>query len=140
MKENKWKIITLILCVGIIVAGLLYYSLSQRFNQYLEHELKKISKEKSQEIARDYLRNSPTFKFDGMEDTLRLVETNTMRCPYCWEFVFEFASRHAGYGNRSGQILAQVITSHTARIMVQEGEVVSAIMDDKWDMMWQKMI
>ncbi|MFQ6073444.1 MAG: hypothetical protein ACE5KT_12205 [Methanosarcinales archaeon] len=129
LKENKWKIITLILCVGIIVAGLLYY-----------YDLKKISKEKSQEIASDYLRNSPTFKFDGMEDTLKLVETNTMRCPYCWGFVFEFQSRHAGYGNRSGQILAQVITFHTTRIVVREGEVVSAIMDDKWDIMRQKMI
>jgi predicted secreted protein len=104
------------------------------------YQLKVVSQEESQEIARQYLLNSPTFKFDGMEDSLELVATNTMKCPYCWEFVFEFQCRHAGYGDRTGQMLAEVITPHTARIIVDQGEVVSAIMDEKWDMMTQKLI
>lgn len=37
-------------------------------------------------------------------------------------------------------MLAQVITPHTARIIVEYGRVTSAIMDKKWDMMAQKMI
>ena len=99
-----------------------------------------ITLEQSQRIAEDYVRNSPTFAFDGMEETLVLVETLTLKCPYCWQFVFQFESRHAGYGDRTGQMLAQVITAHTARITVQEGEVVQAIMDDKWDIMQQKKL
>ncbi|HEX77373.1 MAG TPA: hypothetical protein G4O03_03050 [Dehalococcoidia bacterium] len=99
-----------------------------------------VSQEQSQQIAEDYVRNCPTFAFDGIEETLRLVETITLRCPYCWEFVFRFQSRHAGYGDRTGQVLAQVLTTHTARIIVQEGEVIQAVMDDEWDMMQQKPI
>ena len=91
-------------------------------------------------IAKDYLLNSLTFKFDGIEDTLELVATNTCACPYCWQFVFEFECRHAGYGDRADQIPAEVITPHTAGITIDQGEVVSAIMDNQWDMMKQKMI
>lgn len=40
----------------------------------------------------------------------------------------------------TGQMLAEVITPHTAGITIDQGEVVSAIMDDQWDMMKQKMI
>jgi PGF-CTERM protein len=95
---------------------------------------------KSLEIAEEYLLNSPTFRFDGIEDSLKLVDTNTLDCPDCWEFVFEFQCRHAGYGNRAGQMLAQVITPHTAKIVIEQGRVTSAIMDEKWDMLEQKMI
>lgn len=100
-------------------------------------EFNRVSQEESEEIARNYLLNCPTFKFDGIEDTVELVATNTMKCPYCWEFVFEFQCRHAGYGDRTGQILAEAITPHTAKIIVEQGEVISAIMDDQWDMMEQ---
>jgi hypothetical protein len=75
-----------------------------------------------------------------MQDTLLLVNTETLRCPYCWEFEFEFDCRHAGYGDRTGLILAQVITPHVARILVIEGEVNRAILDGTWDMMLQESI
>ena len=99
-----------------------------------------ISQEESQEIAWQYVINEPTFVFDGMAETLALVNTTTLKCPYCWEFVYQFDCRQAGYGNRTGLMVAQVITSHTARIIVQEGRVTSAVMDGSWDMMGQKSI
>lgn len=42
---------------------------------------------KSREIAKDYLPNSPTFRFDGIEDSLKLEDTNTFECPDWGEFV-----------------------------------------------------
>ncbi len=97
------------------------------------------SEEESQEIAIEYLLNCSTFKFDGIEDSVRLVATNTLRGPNSWEFIYEFECLHAGYGDRSGQYVAEVITPHTARIIVVRGEVTSAI-DEKWDMMKQMML
>jgi len=99
-----------------------------------------ISQEESQEIARQYVINEPTFVFDGMGETLALVSTTTLKCPYCWEFAYQFDCRQSGYGNRTGLMVAQVITSHTASIVVQEGKVTSAVMDGSWDMMGQKLI
>ena len=89
-------------------------------------------------VAEGFARNSPTFVFDGIEDTLRLADTLRPRCPYCWVFVFEFDSRHAGYGDRTGQMLAQVITSHEVSIAVEQLEITSAVMDNKWDMIGQR--
>jgi hypothetical protein len=101
---------------------------------------KQMSEEESQRIAEEFVKNSPTFVFDGIEDTLRLIDTITLRCPYCWQFIFEFDSRHAGYGDRTGQALAQVITHHIAQITIVMGEVKSAVMDDMWDMLNQEKI
>ncbi len=99
-----------------------------------------ISQEESQEIARQYVINEPTFVFDGMGETLALVSSTTLKCPYCWEFAYQFDCRQAGYGNRTGLMVAQVITPHTARIVVEEGSITSAVMDIDWDMMGQKRI
>jgi heat shock protein HslJ len=102
--------------------------------------LTEMSVEWSRDIAEEFVKNSPTFAYDGIEETLELTKTLTARCPFCWVFTFEFDSRHAGYGNREGESLAQVITHHQAVITVDKGEVVSAIMDAKWDMLRQAFI
>lgn len=59
---------------------------------------KRKTMKKSREIAEDYLLNSLTFRFDGIEDSLKLGNTNTLKCPYCWEFVFEFQCRAGSSG------------------------------------------
>lgn len=100
--------------------------------------IKQVSKQESQEIAEDFIMNSPTFAFDGISKSLSLKETLTARCPSCWVFIFEFECRNAGYGNRTGQELATVITPHTATIAMQQGEIKSAELDRKWDMLNQK--
>ena len=128
----------LVLAIAIVIA--LALSFAQLYPGTIEEPEVGCDKGKSREIAKDYLLNSPTFRFDGIEDSLKLVVTNTLKCPCCWEFVFEFQCRHSGYGNRTGQILAQVITPHTARIIIEQGRVTSAVMDEKWDMLEQKMI
>jgi len=94
----------------------------------------------AREIAETFVKNSPTFKFDGMEDTLSYLDTVTLRTPFGWQFTFEFQSSHAGYGDRTGQVLAQVITPHTAVITVIRAEVVTATLDEKWNMLEQRMI
>ena len=99
-----------------------------------------MSKEGSQAIAEEFVRGSPTFAFDGMEETLKLTETLTARCPFCWSFTFEFDSRQAGYGDRTGKMLAQVITHHRAAIMVEQMEITSAVIDEKWDMLRQREV
>jgi len=102
--------------------------------------LTQMSQQSSQTIAEEFVINSPTFAFDGIRDTLELTETVTADCPYCWLFVFESDSRQAGYGNRTGMMLAQVITHHRAVIAVEQHEIMYAVMDDKWDMLTQTEI
>ena len=97
-----------------------------------------VTVEESERIAREYVTGSPTFQFDGIEETLVLVYTEALRCPYCWESEFRFDCRHAGYGDRTGLALAQVITSDAARLQVAEGCVTGAFLDGTWNMMKQR--
>lgn len=97
------------------------------------------SQEASRKKALEFVRLETTFRFDGIPETLEATETTSVGNG--WQFTIEFDSRHAGYGNRSGQILAQVITHHKAEITVQGGlGVTKAVMDGVWDMIDQRMI
>ena len=97
------------------------------------------SQEASRDKALEFVRLETTFRFDGIPETLEATETTSVGNG--WQFTIEFDSRHAGYGNRSGQVLAQVITHHTAEITVQGGlGVTKAVMDGVWDMIDQRMI
>ncbi len=98
------------------------------------------TEEASRDIAEEFVKNSPTLTFDGIEGSLELVETLYPDIENAWTFVYRFESRHADYGDRTGQVLAQVITPHEVTITVEQGKVKSAIMDEKWDMIDQKML
>ena len=94
----------------------------------------------SQGIAVEFLSHSPTFRFDGLENTLKLIQDEDGERLSRWIFYYEFQSRHAGYGDRSGLMLAQVITDHRAQIVVEQGEVVYAVLDGRWDELRQRII
>jgi serpin B len=94
----------------------------------------------SQWLAKRFVVNSPTFQFDGIQKTLELTDTITLRCPNCWEFYYEFDCAHAGYGDRTDEIVASVITHHKARITVNQFKVTQATLDDQWDMINQTML
>lgn len=98
------------------------------------------NEKESGQIARNYVLNDATFKFDGIADSLKLIATNSLDTPYSWEFLYQFTSAHSGYGDRTGQILLQVLTDHRAKIRVVKGKVTAAIIDDRWDMMQQAML
>ena len=89
-------------------------------------------------IAEEFIINNSTFKFDGIEGSLVLVSnnpgwTNSFRS---WSYVFAFETGHAGHGDRTGQFLADVITKHTAVILIdiEANTVRSAVCDGTWDM------
>ena len=100
----------------------------------------RMTEDESRQIAENYLSNSPTFSFDGIEDTIQLVEILYPDGENALQFGFQFESRHPGYGDRSGQILAYVITPHEAVITIEHGEVKSALIDEKWDMIEQQIL
>ena len=93
------------------------------------------------DISKDFIIHAPTFKFDGMNETLRVIDTKILESfPEQYVTTLTFDSRFAGYGNRTGQVLAQVITPHTAVVTVVNNTVTSAIIDGKWDELKQKPV
>lgn len=85
----------------------------------------------SEQVARDFVKECPTFEYDGMEDTLELVNKEKLEETHTWRFTYEFQSRHAGYGDRTGQVVAQVITPHQVVITVEQNTVTYAVMDGR---------
>ncbi len=98
----------------------------------------KYTEEESLEIAEKFVLDDSTYTFDG--EGLTHTGTEALQCPSCWEFTFEFTSRQAGYGDRSDQMVAQVITPHVAKVTVENGKVTRAVLDDEWDMIDEEMI
>lgn len=98
-----------------------------------------ISATEAETIAQDWIKNAPTYKYDG--SSLTLVNHFIMESfPEQHSLTYSFMSDHAGYGNRSDQMTAEVLTNHTVNIRMFQGLVTSAIIDDVWDEMNQQMI
>lgn len=58
-----------------------------------------------------------------------------------FEVTFTFESAFAGYGpTDEDEVAAQVITPHTIVVTVEEGEVIGAIVDEKYDEISEEMI
>ena len=96
--------------------------------------------EESKSIAQDFIQQSATLQFDGIDHSLELVNTGELECSGCWEFTCRFESRHSGYGDRAGQMLAQVITPHEAKITVERNEVTEGILDGTWNMLTESEV
>ena len=94
------------------------------------------------QAAEDYVRNSPTFRFDGIENTFELESSRAIKyCPGCYEYTFYFESRHPGVGDRTGVQLRNILTPHRVVVNVTyETNVVMGVMDDSWDIGRQLII
>ncbi len=96
----------------------------------------------ARKVAEDFIRNSSTFRFDGIEGSIKLVKTDPgfTSAFRSWGYTFEFQTRHPGHGDRTGQSLAEFIITHNASILVnlETGTVMMATCDNTWDMINEK--
>ena len=92
--------------------------------------------------AEQYVRNSPTYRFNGIEETFKLESSRAIKfCPGCYEYSFYFESRHPGVGDRAGIQLRNIITPHRVVVnLAYETNVVMGVMDDSWDIGRQLII
>jgi len=91
-------------------------------------------------LASNFVKNEATYKFDGIPGSFRSTVTAPLNCPSCWEFNFEYQSRNSGYGDRKDAVAASVITTHTAKVVVERGTISYAVLDGVWDMKTQGLI
>ena len=99
-----------------------------------------LTQDKAVLSALNFLKRSPTFRFDGIPDTVKVVKVETLRMPWTWEVTIAFVCRNSGYGDRTGKITMPVLTPHEIRISVSRGVVKGAIIDEKWDEIKQQML
>ena len=101
---------------------------------------RELSEQESLEIAEQFLEECPTYAKRGTEGSLMHVATTPREEAFSWQFDFQFQCRLPGYGRLGTEPTPQQDTPHRARVVVQEGTVVSAVLDDEWDVYSQVMI
>ena len=103
-----------------------------------EYNKNQLSVEKS---AYGFLIKSPTFVYDGIIESIEIIETYTIETyPIQYTVVISFNTSHAGWGNREGTHTAQIITPHVIKINIVEVKVIEATIDDVWDEINQKQV
>jgi hypothetical protein len=134
-KMNSKKILVIALTFCIVLPSVSIYALSKQ-GQTPDNPYNEI-----RQIALDHLINGPTFSFDGIMDSIKIIDIYTMESfPEQHVVIISFDTSHAGWGDREGTFIAQVVTSHVIKITIVEGKVVSAVIDDKWDELEQDVI
>jgi len=98
-----------------------------------------ISGDEAKVIAGDWIKNAPTYSFDG-SDLVLVDYRSAENYPEEHILTYNFTSSHGGYGNRTGQMVTQVITSHTIEVTLYNSNVVSAVIDGVWDEREQNML
>jgi hypothetical protein len=95
----------------------------------------------AENLAIEFLMDGPTFRFDGIEESIEVLDIIAMESyPVQYIIIIAFECKHAGYGDRTGQALAQVIMPHEIRIALSAGKIGSAIIDEQWDELIQRPV
>jgi hypothetical protein len=126
--DNILKVVLVL--VILYIAFFRYQSLVEMFAG--------VNEESSENIALAFVLNSPTYRFDGTG--IKLINTKVLDCRNCWEFTYEFKTTHSGYGDRSGQSLDSILEGHKMVVAVSNREISSAVIDDYWDDIRQKVM
>ena len=91
-------------------------------------------------LAESWIRAAPTFAYDG-SGLVFVSDVPAGSDPVEHNLTYTFTSSHAGYGNRTGAMTAQVITEHSITLtLTYDGIVQSAVIDGKWDEIGQYLI
>src|SRR5574338_156017 len=134
--QKTQKIVISAIAIGIIVAGAsgAYFVPAQSTLTMIPITPEEQAKNDALGVAQRYIVTSPTFAFDGLHNTLDVEDISIMESdPMQYKIRIAFDSTSSGFGDRTGQMLAQVMTHHKTDIIVSEGNVISAVTDGAWD-------
>lgn len=134
LQRKKLAIIVAVIGVFVMGAAGVYFVPAQSTLTVIPITPEEQAKHDALGVAQKYIVSSPTFAFDGMPDTLDVEDISVMESyPVQYRIRIAFDSANAGFGDRTDQMLASVITHHKMDIIVSEGNVISAVTDGSWD-------
>ncbi|MBN1376610.1 MAG: hypothetical protein JXA01_10710 [Dehalococcoidia bacterium] len=81
------------------------------------------------------IENSPTFSYDGIKGSIKQIKAESDDDGQTWKLTYTYKTAHPGHGDRSGQVLEEAITGHTAEIILTKCRITSAVCDKTWDLL-----
>jgi len=125
--------------IGIIIAVVIIFGFLLLMGEREIDEPAEFGMDEAAVLAEDWIvNNSPTYLFDGSE--LEFISGEEVIEGSLYELKFSFISSAAGYGDRTDEMVAQVITPHTMEVVVWDGEVTGVVTDGIYDEMKGAMI
>ncbi|MCV0410429.1 hypothetical protein [Nitrosopumilus sp.] len=120
-----------IILVAISIVVLTSYDFQDSPIQF--DELSSDNSKKMIAIAKQFIVSSPTFSYDGISDTLEIEIISSNVDDSKFFLKGKFKTLHAGFGNRENLDLSEDITLHTIDVMIVDGKIISAVIDNQWD-------
>lgn len=150
-KSKSYIFFSILISIFLFITCVIWFSCKQSAEPQVEKKASDLevqavtqktewSEKESEEIARKLLQSSPTFTSRGIDDSLRLLASIPLEQPFAWQFDYEFSCQYPGYGRLGSEPTPQVTTPHKARIVVQEGEAIYAMLDEEWDVLLETPI
>ena len=134
--NDKSKTVTTYNFNEYLPAGLI--AIREKLQETIEYT-RALDESQIKTVAESWMQEAPTYKYDG--SGLVLVDyVQQESYPVRHVLTYNFTSSHAGYGDRSGKVTPPVITEHTVKIVIIDGNVESVVIDGKWDEMGQFMV
>jgi hypothetical protein len=134
MSRKSGIIILALIIVSLCIPVIGIYAWQAKQSQLVEPDV---------ESALSFIISSPTFSFDGVTSSVKILKvTQAMTfAPPAFKIVeAEFDCTYEGYGDRSGSYLTEVVTHHNAILHVTEGKVTIMTIDGVWDEVNQKKL
>jgi hypothetical protein len=134
--NGKTKTVTTYNINDYMPSGLI--AIREKLQETVEYT-KSLDESQIKALAASWIQEAPTYTYDGSGLVLvNYVQQESF--PVRHVLIYNFTSSHAGYGDRSGKVTVPVITDHTIKIVIIDGTVESAVIDEKWDEMGQFMV
>lgn len=124
----KGVIIVAGIVFGIMVAVFLVSGYSKDMVDQTQSDKKEV---KVTSIARQFIKSSPTFSYDGIDESLDLKLTNTSSTLEQFTVTGRFNTQHNGYGDRSNLDLPEETTAHTIDVVIIDDKIVPAVIDNR---------
>lgn len=93
--------------------------------------------EKAKPVAEEFITSSPTYAFDGHGLAFRSATASNDGVV----LYYRFFSTYSGYGDRSlEEVPTRIEVKHDVVITVKNAQVVTAVLDEQWDMLTQEFV
>ncbi len=130
LKEQK---VNILIIVGLLlIIGFVLWPLFSDTPEEVEMA-------EAENVALSWLETeAPTYVFDGFEP--EITSTTQADCPNCYLVEIVFKTQAAGFGDRTEEMAAQVITEREIKILVEDNQVTEAITDGLYSEVKDQML
>ena len=102
-------------------------------NGEFSDELDEYDSQKIIDITEQFIITSPTYSYDGITNTLEItiISEDTSNAKFLLTGTFK--TLHTGYGDREKVDLPVDVTFHKIEVVIVDGKIISAVIDNQWD-------